>query len=60
MVDSNLGGYLYYFEADKKNNIYCLPAARLMDERSSFGKSGELNFTSSVGGNSLLMVSDSD
>jgi len=56
MVDPNLWTISILFRRGQEKNKYlCCPAARFRI-KSSFGKSGELNFTSSVGGDILLMV----
>jgi hypothetical protein len=50
MVDPISGDIYIISKRDKKNNIYCLPAARFMDKEAVLERVGELNFTSSVGG----------
>lgn len=50
MVDPISGDIYIISKRDKKNNIYCLPAARFDDKEAELEKVGELNFTSSVAG----------
>ena len=50
MVDPISGDIYIISKRDKKNNIYCLPAARFNEKEAELEKVGELNFTSSVAG----------
>jgi hypothetical protein len=50
MVDPISGDIYIISKRDKKNSIYCLPAARFMDKEAVLERVGELNITSSVGG----------
>jgi len=50
MVDPISGDIYIISKRDKKNTIYCLPADRFKDKEAVLERMGELNFTSSVGG----------
>jgi hypothetical protein len=50
MVDPISGDIYIISKRDKKNTIYCLPAARFIDKEAVLERVGELNITSSVGG----------
>jgi hypothetical protein len=50
MVDPISGDIYIISKRDEKNTIYCLPADRFKDKKAVLEKMGELNFTSSVGG----------
>ena len=50
MVDPISGDIYIISKRDKKNTIYCLPAGRFKEKKAVLEKMGELNFTSSVGG----------
>lgn len=50
MVDPESGDIYIVSKRDRKNNIYCLPAARFSDKEAVLERVGELNFTSSVAG----------
>ena len=50
MVDPMSGDIYIISKRDKKNTIYCLPAARFKEKEMELEKVGELNFTSSVAG----------
>ncbi len=50
MVDPVSADIYIVSKRDKKNNIYCLPAARFDDQEAELEKVGELPFTSAVAG----------
>jgi hypothetical protein len=50
MVDPISGDIYIISKRDKRNNIYCLPAARFAEKEAELEKVGELNLTGSVGG----------